>query len=294
MGVSTMPIAEQIAVKPGLSVERRNRPSYEEFSREFLNPHKPVVISGALGAWPAMQWTPDFFRRKFPEHCFSVDGNNYRMAEFIDLVLTSSYEKPAPYLRNAIIGRFLPALLADVQPLPEYFSPNWLEGPMSQLLRSRLHGGSEELYIGGQGGKFPFLHFDTWHTHAFICQLYGTKEFTAYAPDQAPYLYVSPNRYNQSLVSDLENPDYEKFPLFAKAQGMRFLLEPGEIIFIPAGWWHTARILTPSISVSVNRANASNWRDLTRDMWAKAPLPMKPVAAAYLTGMRLFRTLYGS
>jgi len=278
----------------GMSVERRHRPSYEDFVREFLNPHKPVVISGALNSWPAMRWTPEYFRQKFPDVNCAVDGANYRMADLIELVLHSSPEKPAPYLRNAIINRFLPQLLADISPLPEYFSPNWLAGPLSQLLRSRLHEGSEELYIGGKGGKFPFLHFDTWHTHAFICQLCGTKEFTAYAPDQAPYLYVSPGRYNQSLIPDLENPDYGKFPLFARACGMRFLLEPGEIVFIPAGWWHTARILSPSISVSVNRANASNWSDMTRDMCARAPLPMKPVAAVYLAGMRMFRTLYGS
>jgi hypothetical protein len=240
-----------------------------------------------------MNWTPEYFKKHFADLNFGIDGKDYRMADFIDLVMNSSEDNPAPYLRNALIDRMIPALLPDIQPMPEYFSPNWLVGPLSQLLRSRLHGGSSELYIGGKGGKFPFLHYDTWHTHAFISQIYGTKEFTAFAPDQAPYLYLKPGRRNQSLV-DIENPDYEKFPLFAKAAPMRFLLQPGEIIFIPAGWWHTAKMLSPSISVSVNRANASNWSDLTKDMCSGAPLPMRPVAAAYLTGMRVFRTLYGS
>jgi histone arginine demethylase JMJD6 len=276
-----------------ISIERRQRPSYAEFENEFLKPNQPVVISGALGAWKAMNWTPDYFRKNFPEHPVSVDGQNYRMADFIDLVMNSSDEKPAPYLRNALFDRFMPELLPAVHPLPEYFSPNWLVGPLSQMLRSRLHGGSEELYIGGRGGKFPFLHYDTWHTHAFISQIYGTKEFTAFAPEQAPYLYVKEGRKNQSLV-DIESPDYEKFPLFAKAVPMRFRLEAGEILFIPGGWWHTAKMLTPSISVSVNRANASNWGDLTKDMCSGAPLAVRPIAAAYLTGMRVFRTLYGS
>jgi hypothetical protein len=253
-----------------------------------------VVISGALDQWKAMNWTPEYFRNNFPDHPVSVDRQNYRMADFIELVINSSEENPAPYLRNAIIDRFLPRLLPDVHPLPEYFSPNWLVGPLSQMLRSRLHGGSEELYIGGRGGKFPFLHYDSWHTHAFLCQLYGRKEFTAYAPDQTPYLYVKPDRYNQSLIADLENPDHEKYPLFARARAMRFYLDPGEILFIPPGWWHTARILNPSITVSVNRANASNWSELTRDMCSRAPLPMKAVAAVYLTGIRVFRTIYGS
>jgi hypothetical protein len=216
------------------------------------------------------------------------------MSDFIDLVVNSTDAKPAPYLRNEIIDRFLPQLLPDIAPLPEYFSPNWLEGPFSKILYSRLHGGSAELYIGGKGGKFPFVHFDSWHTHAFICQLYGTKEFTAYSPQQTPYIYVKPDRYNVSQIPDLENPDYEKYPLFRRATPMRFQLEPGEILFIPGGWWHTAKMLNPSISVSVNRANASNWSAMTRDLCAKAPLPAKPVAAAYLTAMRIFRTARGS
>jgi cupin-like protein len=287
-------ISAEIQPVTDLCVERRHRPTYAEFERDFLNPHRPVVISGALGDWKASHWTPEYFRDEFPDKRLNVDGSDYRMADFIKLVLNSTNEKPAPYFRNVLIDNFLPELIPAIRPLPEYFSPNWLEGPLSQPLRSRLHNGSAELYIGGAGGKFPFLHFDSWHTHAFLCQLAGRKEFTAYAPDQAQYLYVKPDRYNQSSVTDLENPDYEKFPLFARAQAMRFYLDPGEILFVPAGWWHTARILSPSVTVSVNRANASNWSELTRDMCSRAPLPARPVAAVYLTGMRLFRTIYGS
>ncbi len=288
-----MPTVEQ-QTSTNISIERRNRPTYSEFERDFMKPHKPVIISGALDQWKASSWTPEYFREQFSDKKLNVDGTEYRMADFIDLVLNSSNARPAPYLRNVLIDNFLPELLPAIQPLPEYFSPNWLAGPLSQLLRSRLHNGSAELYIGGAGGKFPFLHFDSWHTHAFLCQLYGRKEFTAYAPDQAPYLYVRPDRYNQSVIADIENPDHEKYPLFVRAQQMRFYLDPGEILFIPAGWWHTAKILSPSITVSVNRANASNWSELTRDMCSRASLPMKPVAAVYLTSMRVFRTIYGS
>lgn len=291
-GKTKMALAEQTITYA--SIDRRNRPAYAEFERDFMKPHRPVVITGALDQWKAANWTPEYFRKQFSDKTINVDGTDYRMADFIERVLASSDEHPAPYFRNALIDRVIPELLPDIRPLPEYFSPNWLEGPLSQLLRSRLHNGSAELYIGGAGGKFPFLHYDSWHTHAFLCQLYGRKEFTAFAPDQAPYLYVKPDRPNQSMISNLENPDYQKYPLFERARGMRFYLDPGEILFIPAGWWHTARILSPSITVSVNRANATNWSALTSDMCARAPLPVKPVAAVYLTCMRVVRTIYGS
>ena len=151
-----------------IAVERRHKLPYAEFVRDFLKPHKPVVISGALEGWEAMNWTPEYFRQKFPDKQFTIDGKTYKMAELIDLVMNSSDDKPAPYLRNAIIEQVLPELLPGIQPFPEYFSPNWLDGPFSQIMLSRLHRGSAELYVGGRGGKFPYLHWDALHTHAFI------------------------------------------------------------------------------------------------------------------------------
>jgi len=275
-----------------VEIDRRHRLPYEEFAREYLFPNKPVILTGALESWAALvNWTPEYFGQNYAYMDVCIDEKNYTMADFIDRVNSSSPENPAPYLRNAIIDQFLPELLADIAPLPSYFFPNWLDGRFSKVLRSRLHNGSPELYIGGSGAKFPFLHFDSYHTHAFLAQVYGVKEYTAFSADQTPYLYVSPNQYNASQIPDPENPDLEKFPLFANAVPMRFLLHPGEILFIPGGLWHTAKMLTPSISVSVNRANASNWSKLTEDMYSHAPLHMKPIAAAYLAGMRVFHTL---
>ena len=276
------------------TIDRRHQLAYEEFAEEYLFPNKPVIISGAVDGWGALyKWTPDYFKEKYASKSLSIDGTNYTMADFVDRVNSSRPENPAPYLRNAIVEEFLPELLVDIEPLPRYFFPNWLDGKLSGVLRSRLHNGSPELYIGGSGAKFPFLHFDSYHTHAFLTQIYGTKEYTAFSADQTPYIYVRPDQYNASQIPDIENPDLDKFPLFAKAVPMRFRLHPGEILFIPGGLWHTARMLTSSISISVNRANSSNWSKLTHDMCTHAPWHLKPVAAAYLTGMRVFHTLCG-
>jgi hypothetical protein len=274
-----------------VEIDRRHNLPYEDFAREYLFPNKPVILSGALEGWRAVaHWTPEYFRNTYGAMKLSIDGKDYTMADFIDRVNSSTPETPAPYLRNAVIDQLLPELLSDIQPLPGYFFPNWLDGKFSNPLRW-LHNGSPELYIGGSGAKFPLLHFDNYHTHAFLAQVYGIKEYTAFSPDQTPFLYVSPKKYNASLIPDLENPDLERFPLFAKAVPMRFQLHPGEILFVPGGLWHTAKMLTPSISISVNRANASNWAQLTHDMYTHAPLHLKPMAAAYLTGMRVFHTL---
>jgi histone arginine demethylase JMJD6 len=279
----------------GAQIDRREKLTYQEFAHEYLYPHKPVIINGALTNWRALStWTPQYFKTKYGSFRVNIDGKEYTIAEVIDRALASTEENPAPYLRNLIMGNHIPELLQDIYPLLDYFSPNWLDGPFSQGLHSKLHKGSAELYIGGKGGKFPVLHYDSAFTHAFLCQIYGTKEFTAYSQDQTPYLYQKPGLPNVSQLSDIDNPDLQQFPLAAKARQIRFQLTAGELLFIPGGFWHTARMLSPSITVSVNRANASNWSNVTRDLCSKGPVYKKAAAAAYLYSLRVVRTLYGS
>ena len=123
-----------------------------------------------------------------------------------------------------------------------------------------------EAYIGGGGARFPILHFDNLHTHAFLMQLYGTKEYLAFRPQQSRFLYpLTGIEANKSGIPDLENVDLSRFPLYAQAEGERFELHPGETLFVPAGWWHTARILSTSITVSINGVSAANWSDFRRD-----------------------------
>jgi hypothetical protein len=70
---------------------------------------------------------------------FTIDqgtktGNDYRnqrgsvqytMRQFIDLVLESSDRNPAPYFRNRVFYDLFHAC-HDIDPLPDYFQPNWL------------------------------------------------------------------------------------------------------------------------------------------------------------------------
>jgi len=95
--------------------------------------------------------------------------------------------------------------------------------------------------------------------HAYINQLYGEKEFTVIPPSQTEYVYPDPKNPWVSLIDNQRNPDLKKFPLFAKATPLSFVVGPGETMFIPNGWWHTAHSVTPTISVALDVLNASNW-----------------------------------
>lgn len=239
----------------------------QRFEAEYMSPLRPVIITGGIDHWAARtRWTLDYFSQEHGSRTVLVDGQRWRLADLIDRIRASTPQQPAPYLRNQLIADLCPELLADVSPMPECTKPNWLE---SRALPAWSPLTYVELYIGGAGAKFPVLHYDNMHTHAFLMQLSGEKEYFALAPDQEAFLY--PQRgsaSNKSSIDDLENPDRARFPLFDQAKAIRFKLCPGETLFVPAGWWHTARILSTSITVSINGANRANWSAFRKDFVA--------------------------
>jgi len=288
-------------------IDRRESLSCEEFARDYMFGSRPVVIGGALRRWRALErWTPEFFKREFGAMTFRIEskehgqanyetegGRQFTMNEFIDLVAQSTDENPAPYFRNRVLRHEFPSLLADIQPLPPYVEPNWLPERFAlKRVGQVLNRGSEiELYIGGRGGAFPVLHYDGAGTHAFLMQIYGRKKFIVYPPDQEPFLYPSPSRVNFSLINDVERPDLVRFPLFAKAVPITFILEPGELVFVPSHWWHTTKMLTPSITLSINTVNRSNWQELIKFVARNRSSHIAAAASRiYLTGAGAWRS----
>jgi hypothetical protein len=150
-----------------------------------------------------------------------------------------------------------------------------------------------ELFLGGAGTRLGELHYDYIHTHTVLCQIFGRKEFTLFAPSDSPWLYAFGN---QSAIRNVDEVDFEAYPLFEQATPIRFVQEPGEVVFLPSGWWHTTRLVTASIAVGVNFANATNWADVSADLCDRLP-QNRPVrralARAYLATLGLLKKLNG-
>ncbi|MDH3636108.1 MAG: cupin-like domain-containing protein [Gammaproteobacteria bacterium] len=247
-------------------IERREGVSCESFYRDYVLTRRPVILTDAITSWTALRkWSPGFFKTTFGDRLLPVGDENLTVSKFVDRVLQSSESEPAPYLMGTGDGRYLgdlfPELLPDIEPRPEHLWPNWLEDRFfpSGLTETLSRGSKAEIFFGGQGARFSVLHWDYIAYHAFAFQIYGTKEWTLFAPSDSSNLYPKSDWPNQSKINDLENPDLTRFPRFANARAFRSVLEPGEMLFVPWGWWHTTHLTGSSISVSINTANASNW-----------------------------------
>lgn len=292
MATAALPAAPPIA-----TIDRRDDLTYGEFRRDFLFPLKPVVLAGALKKWPAYgKWTPEFFKTRFGDRVLQLEQPT-TVAELIDRVLASDESNPSPYLHSQHLKHVFPELLDDIEPRPIYLGPNWLGGwftPRSLRERCNDHT-SAEIYIGGKAAGFPFLHWDDYHYHAYIGQVYGEKRFYVYPPSQTELVYPTPGRSHVSLVGNVEKPDLAKYPRFAEAKPLTTVLEGGDLLFMPSGWWHTTRMLSPSISVAMNSVNASNWTAFARDIcdemrpfhgWKTTPFSLLMAAQGAVQGIR--------
>lgn len=289
--LSPTPVAPSLA--RGVSVERRTGLTAAEFTAEYAAKNKPVVLTDALTHWAAPgKWTPDFFASTYPDKLlkFKYGGLEMKMRDFIPLVLASTAANPAPYWTNNVVADYFPDLVPDITPMPAHTMPNWAERRfLHRSLGAGVNRGAKvEIYIGGPGGSFPILHWDGMSTHAFLMQLHGLKQYWMWPPDDAAFMY--PKEYperNLSPIRDIENPDLAKYPLFAKARCSTLVLEPGEMLFVPSRWWHTAKMLSPSITLSTNTLNATNWRLFSEDLTGHISGPAKIAKSAYLALERL-------
>jgi Cupin-like domain len=245
-----------------LPIERRvatNLP-YEEFFRQYVTVNRPVIIEGAVTQWRALRtWNPEFFKSHFGSKQVAVTyGVRQRLGDVIDAVVGSTVERPGPYLHRVIIHQDMPELLPDLTPANVYGFPGRYASPLMPQ-RFRRPDGYLKLLIGGAGGKFPLMHFDSDNANAAITEIFGDKEFVLFSPQDTRFVYPSSEGSNASLVDNLEQPDWERFPLLQQATEYRGIIHPGETIFVPAGWWHSARVVSTSISVCLNMLHAPNW-----------------------------------
>ncbi|MGI9605139.1 MAG: cupin-like domain-containing protein [Acidimicrobiales bacterium] len=266
-------------------VERRRDLDTEEFLDEYVAKSRPVVVPGAVTSWSAIdKWTPEWFGANYGDLRIAGDDGP-TLAEVVEAIddksLDSSY-----YARNLNLSSLDARLLADVQPMPETVTiDNWLQSRLLPALPTERFGG--ELFIAPVEMRYPYLHWDGSHVHANFFMIHGTKEIAIFNPDQTSYLYPVPGATNvnhRSALDDVYDPDLERFPLFDQAVGTLVIIEPGDHLFVPGGWWHTVRSATPSISIVVKHANASNWHHIEKEFpqrfrkWS----PARHLSAAYL------------
>ncbi|MEO7653004.1 MAG: cupin-like domain-containing protein [Bryobacteraceae bacterium] len=157
-----------------------------------------------------------------------------------------------------------PELLNDIELSPA-FVEDWLPSlpaPFHKVLSAVKNYFSAGLLIGPKDSQIG-LHADILHTHAYLAQLVGRKRCMLFSPADTAAIYRG--------KIDPDRPDLEKFPLFRSATAFESVLEPGEVLFIPSGWWHHVVALEKSITVNYNFFNSVNFAAYLTDVLRELP-----------------------
>lgn len=238
------------------------------FFAQFRRPGQPVVITGLLKT--EIDWSLDSLCKildplVFPIRCYGreryeqdkrtwtdigsgVETHMMSFASFAELISQGEAQKHDLYLAKCPIEQ---TPLKDVSSIREVGSTLGLIGPVSAW----------NLWLG-VGGHTTCLHYDPFD--GTLVQLYGQKRLVLFPPSELYNIYPFPIsahlRHGLKLRSTYsqiypDKPDFETFPRLKEAfqNCYEVILEPGEVLFIPATWWHEVTALGDGMVCSVNR-----------------------------------------
>ncbi len=230
-------------------VERRYQLPRAEFYEQYYCRNRPVIITGMLDVWPALaRWTPNYLKSTYghlevevqfgrsqdPDYEINSNVHKKRMpfAEYVDLVNNGQASNDFYMTANnsGHNGQVLKPLWADVPLLTEYL---------------KADESNQGFFWYGPRGTITPLHHDL--TNNFMAQVQGRKLIRMVPPSRLPDVYN--HRHCYSKV-DVANPDYEQFPLFKNIRPIDVILNPGEILFLPVGYWHHVTGLDVSITMT--------------------------------------------
>jgi ribosomal protein L16 Arg81 hydroxylase len=223
-----------------------------DFYEHYFWCNRPVVLQNLMTDWPALsKWTPEFFERRYGNEIVEITSEResdplfeenmdrhrlrIRMRDYIRRIQQCPQATNEFYLvaKNGLMANeAFGDLLNDIR------CPAGFLDPASATNRNI------NLWFGPAGTVTP-LHHDG--NNILFGQVRGRKLIKLISPFFLDYLYNTRDCFSDV---DLENIDYEKFPLMKQVEILTVTVERGEFLFIPIGWWHWVKALEVSISLS--------------------------------------------
>ncbi|MBI4783220.1 MAG: cupin-like domain-containing protein [Oscillatoriophycideae cyanobacterium NC_groundwater_1537_Pr4_S-0.65um_50_18] len=242
----------------------------KDFFEQYQKPGIPIVITGLLKVEAA--WNLDYLCEKlgtleFPIRHYGqqryqqdkrqwatigsgVAMQNMTFAHYAELLRNGTAQAQDLYLGRCTLSH---TPLANTPAIAQAEAALGLKFPATNL----------KLWVGG-GGHTTCLHYDP--VDGTLMQLQGAKRVLLFPPSQLYNLYPFPITVHlqhglrkRAVYSQVypDKPDLEAFPKFEQALDHchEVILQQGEILFIPSGWWHEVSTVSSAdeIVCSVNR-----------------------------------------
>jgi hypothetical protein len=227
--------------------------SAKEFQQDYFLPLKPVIIKSLSKNWPAYtKWNWNFLKQAAGHYKVGIYNNvksnartpinkadDYKtFGEYIDMIANG----PAQW-RLFLFNIFdhCPQLINDFSWPEEYATGFVKKYPM--------------LFAGG-AGSVTHMHFDIDLSNIFHTQFVGRKRVLLFPYQEQYKLYRKP--FEVLSLADFSNysagngnPDYQQFPAIKSATGYQAIMEHGDTLFMPAGYWHHMEYVESGFAMSL-------------------------------------------
>ncbi len=243
-------------------IDRVKTITKEDFIKNYFKPQKPVVIEQFIEDWPAYKkWNLDYMKKVAGDKTVPLyddrpvdykDGFNephakMKMSEYVDLLK----RKPTKF------RIFLWNILKEVPVLQNDFTyPDF---------GLRLMKGLPMLFFGGKDSH-TFMHYDIDLANIFHFHFEGRKKCILFDQKQNRYLYKIPFSLITREDINFNNPDFKKWPALKNVKGYVAELEHGNVLYMPEGYWHYMKYITPGFSMSL-RALARRPKNLGKAIY---------------------------
>lgn len=233
-----------------LAVEKINTPPKEDFFSNYWTENKPVVFKNFTSEWGVSEkWSLDNLVFQYGDTLIEVQTDREQNKFYeLDSIKHKTKMLFSEYIQliNSVNESNDFYMTANNQVLRSTKFKELLQNipNVSDFLNPPSGNGSWYLWVGPKGTITPLHHDENFIIHA---QITGRKKWKLISPLHFPDVY---NNLAVFSKVDIENIDYEAFPLMRNVNVLEVIVEPGEAIFIPLGWWHGVVALDKSVSLS--------------------------------------------
>lgn len=230
------------------------------FKEKYYNINKPLVIKDLAKDWVAYKkWDWDYFKTIVGSQKVGLYNNiksdaytpintadDYKtFGEYVDIIRKGPAEWRI-FLFN--IFEHAPQIINDFE---------WPENLMKGFVKKY-----PMLFTGG-AGSITHMHFDIDLSHILHTQFWGKKRVLLFPHAEQHKLYRKP--FEVLSLADFSNYyDAEKskldeavFPATQLANGYEVILDHGDTLFMPAGYWHHMEYLDSGFAMSLRAMQPS-------------------------------------
>jgi hypothetical protein len=229
------------------------------FKNEFYEPGVPVIIKNLAKEWPAYsKWNWDYFKRLVGQKKVPL-YNNVKSDAYTPINKADDYKTFGEYIDMISQGpagwRIFLFNIFDHAPqlIHDFFWPDHLMGGFVKKYPMLFTGGATSI---------THMHFDIDLSHILHTQFAGRKRVLLFPFDEQYKLYRKP--FETLSLADFSHyhegngtPDYKQFPALRLAKGYDFILDHGDTLFMPAGFWHHMEYLDSGFAMSLRALHPS-------------------------------------